>query len=75
MVDKLHHYQGFLGRLHTLREGIMVQWSAWREESGDREGFSNGFPLGFFGRKPHRNESQRSCSLESEATDYSHIYR
>lgn len=75
MVDKLHDYQGFLGRLHTFREGIRAQWCAWKEERGDREGFGNGLPLGFFGRKLQRNETQRSPSVEREATDYSHIYR
>ncbi|XP_023703460.1 proton-associated sugar transporter A isoform X2 [Cryptotermes secundus] len=76
MVDKLHHYQGFLGRLHTLREGIRAQWSSWREENSDGEGLSNGFPLSFLGRKQaHRKASQRSSSQDREATDYSHIYR
>jgi hypothetical protein len=75
MVDKLHHYEGFLGRLHTFREGIRAQWSAWREELGDREGFGDGFPLGFFGWKTHTKESQRGRPLEREATEYSHIYR
>jgi hypothetical protein len=74
MVDKLHHYQGILGRLHTLRDGARAQWCTWIEERRDQEGFGNGFPLGFFGRKPPRNESQRS-SPGPEATEYSHIYR
>ncbi|GFG36627.1 hypothetical protein Cfor_04112 [Coptotermes formosanus] len=76
MVDKLHNYQGFLGRLHTLREGARDQWCAWREEHcGYQEGQERGFPLRLFCKKPPKREQQQDSPVGRDALKYSHIYR
>ncbi|PSN44819.1 hypothetical protein C0J52_17172 [Blattella germanica] len=75
MVDKLHEYQGLVGRLHTLRTRASARWCAWRESRcQQQEGYGGrNFPLGLFSRKPPKQEQpvQQNDFLE----EYTHIYR
>ena len=76
MVDKLHNYQGFVGRLHTWREVAREHWCAWREEyCQDQEGQDRGFPLRLFCKKPPKREPQQESPVGRDALEYSHIYR
>jgi hypothetical protein len=76
MVEKLHNYQGFLGRLHAWREDVREKWCAWREEhSGYQEGHDSGFPLRLFCKKSRRAEPQLESPVGHDALKYSHIYR
>ncbi|KAL6424007.1 hypothetical protein ACFW04_009728 [Cataglyphis niger] len=67
MVDKLHEYEGFAGRIHGVREAIKEQWSAWKE-------WKNGLNLdqGLDGLRHHLRGPPK---LERTLEDYSHIYR
>lgn len=35
MVDKLHDYQGPVGRLHALRDNVKLKFADWRENNRD----------------------------------------
>ncbi|XP_070172559.1 membrane-associated transporter protein [Polyergus mexicanus] len=67
MVDKLHEYEGFAGRIHGAREAIKERWSAWKE-------WKNGLNLdqGLDGLRHHLRGPPK---LERTLEDYSHIYR
>lgn len=63
MVDKLHDYQGCLGRLHTLRDRCKARWDRHKEATEGKpwtetvKSYLKGDP----------NHAQQQ--------DYSHIYR
>ncbi|XP_015604652.1 proton-associated sugar transporter A isoform X2 [Cephus cinctus] len=67
MVDKLHEYEGFTGRVHGFRDKLKEKWESWKELKRDIptdqgiEGFLNHL------RGPPK--------LERTLDDYSHIYR
>jgi len=67
MVDKLHEYEGFAGRIHGVREAIKERWGAWKE-------WKNGLNLdqGLDGLRHHLRGPPK---LERTLEDYSHIYR
>ncbi|GAB1868565.1 Membrane-associated transporter protein [Camponotus japonicus] len=67
MVDKLHEYEGFAGRIHGVRETIKERWGAWKE-------WKNGLNLdqGLDGLRHHLRGPPK---LERTLEDYSHIYR
>lgn len=68
MVDKLHNYQGFYGRLHHIRDKAKEKFSNWKGE--DREGVK-GIAMNII--------KTDFCSLaapkEESIEDYEHIYR
>lgn len=68
MAEKLHEYQGFVGRLHTFRETVSTRWQEWKEKRKQQRNL----PLGLLGRShgvppPAQNGEPQY--------DYSHIYR
>ncbi|XP_018344248.1 PREDICTED: proton-associated sugar transporter A isoform X2 [Trachymyrmex septentrionalis] len=67
MVDKLHEYEGLMGRIHGVRDTIKERWSVWKE-------WKNGLNLdqGLDGLRHHLRGPPK---LESTLDDYSHIYR
>ncbi|XP_018392857.1 PREDICTED: proton-associated sugar transporter A [Cyphomyrmex costatus] len=67
MVDKLHEYEGLMGRIHGVRDTIRERWSVWKE-------WKNGLNLdqGLDGLKHHLRGRPK---LERTLDDYSHIYR
>jgi len=67
MVDKLHEYEGLMGRIHDVRDTIKERWSVWKE-------WKNGLNLnqGLDGLKHHLRGPPK---LERTLDDYSHIYR
>lgn len=67
MVDKLHEYEGLMGRIHGVRDTIRERWSEWKE-------WKNNLNLdqGLDGLKHHL---RRPPKLERTLDDYSHIYR
>lgn len=65
MVDKLHEYEGFAGRIHDVREAIKERWGAWKE-------WKNGLNFGLDGLRHHLRGPPK---LERTLEDYSHIYR
>ncbi|XP_064212373.1 proton-associated sugar transporter A isoform X1 [Tribolium castaneum] len=32
-TEKLHEYEGFVGRLHTLRDHVKDRWNTWKDEN------------------------------------------
>lgn len=71
MADKLHDYQGLVGRLHTLREAIRSRWCAWREPKCEQDSFGRS-NLGLFSRKPPKQEQDKQ---DKDVDEYSHICR
>ncbi|XP_057330536.1 proton-associated sugar transporter A [Microplitis mediator] len=67
MVDKLHDYQGFAGRLHGFRDKVSEKWSGWKE-------WKNEIPTnqGFAAVVNHFRSPPK---LERTLDDYSHVYR
>ncbi|XP_054280552.1 proton-associated sugar transporter A isoform X2 [Macrosteles quadrilineatus] len=63
MVDKLHEYQGCLGRLHTLRDQCKVRWQEHKD---------SGESIGDRIRGYLRGDATRA---QQQHADYSHIYR
>lgn len=63
MVDKLHEYQGCLGRLHSLRDRCKARWQRHRE-SGAETTLTDTI------KSYLRNDQQ-----QTQQADYSHIYR
>ncbi|KAG8281574.1 hypothetical protein J6590_056140 [Homalodisca vitripennis] len=63
MVDKLHEYQGCLGRLHSFRDSCRARWQEHQE--GDAT-FADKVKSYLRGDKD-QNQAQQA--------DYSHIYR
>uniref|UniRef100_A0A1B6D576 Proton-associated sugar transporter A n=1 Tax=Clastoptera arizonana TaxID=38151 RepID=A0A1B6D576_9HEMI len=62
MVEKLHEYQGCLGRLHSLRDSCKTRWDEWRD--------SKSITL-----KENVKNFVQGERKEEEQTDYSHVYR
>ncbi|XP_063930780.1 proton-associated sugar transporter A [Zophobas morio] len=60
--EKLHEYEGFLGRWHATRDGLKERWSAWKDGN-----LAEILKSRFFCRKDD------SSGVVYE--DYSHIYR
>ncbi|XP_044258362.1 proton-associated sugar transporter A [Tribolium madens] len=60
-TEKLHEYEGVLGRLHTLRDNIKDRWNTWKEESPGR----------LSSLLLRREKTPPGVIYE----DYSHIYR
>jgi hypothetical protein len=75
MVDKLHSYEGFLGRLHAWREGARTQWCAWKEEHCGRFKEGSGVLFQLFRKKPVRSDPQQDSALGRDVADYSHVFR
>lgn len=67
MVDKLHDYEGFTGRLHGFRDKISEKWSGWKE-------WKDQIPTdkGIGGVFSHLRGPPK---LERTLDDYSHVYR
>ncbi|XP_018368935.1 PREDICTED: proton-associated sugar transporter A isoform X2 [Trachymyrmex cornetzi] len=67
MVDKLHEYEGLMGRIHGVRDTIKERWDMWKE-------WKNGLNLdqGLDGLRHHLRGPPK---LERTLDDYSHIYR
>ncbi|XP_011053129.1 PREDICTED: proton-associated sugar transporter A-like isoform X1 [Acromyrmex echinatior] len=67
MVDKLHEYEGLMGRIHGVRDTIKERWSVWKD-------WKNGLNLnqGLDGLRHHLRGPPK---LERTLDDYSHIYR
>ncbi|RZF48840.1 hypothetical protein LSTR_LSTR003220 [Laodelphax striatellus] len=70
MADKLHEYQGVVGRLHSWRDKGRTRWQEWRESRPQNIG------------EVIRGVVRPTPQPEAEATkggpveqDYSHIYR
>lgn len=61
-MDKLHSYQGWLGRFHEWRESLREQYTSWREENPQTV-------IELLQKKVYGEPS------ESSDEDYSHIYR
>ncbi|XP_012526634.1 proton-associated sugar transporter A [Monomorium pharaonis] len=67
MVDKLHEYEGFMGRIHGVRDTIRERWNVWKEWKN-----SLNLDQGLEGLKQHLRGPPK---LERTLDDYSHIYR
>lgn len=67
MFDKLREYEGFVGRIHSIRSAIKERWNVWKE-------WRNGLNLNQ-GFNVLRDHLQRSPEQECELEDYSHIYK
>lgn len=67
MVDKLHDYQGFTGRLHGARDKLSEKWSGfkqWKDEIPTNQGIAGVI-----------NHFRNPPKLERTLEDYSHVYR
>lgn len=67
MVDKLHEYEGFAGRVHDVRDKFKEKWEAWKE-------WKNGIPMDQ-GIEGILNHIRGPPKLERTLDDYAHIYR
>ncbi|XP_071557733.1 membrane-associated transporter protein isoform X1 [Temnothorax nylanderi] len=67
MVDKLHEYEGLMGRIHGVRDAIRERWSVWKEWKN-----SLNLDQGLEGLRHHLRGPPK---LERTLDDYSHIYR
>lgn len=67
MVDKLHEYEGFAGRVHDVRDKFKEKWETWKE-------WKNGIPMDQ-GIKGFLNHLRGPPKLERSLNDYAHIYR
>ncbi|KZC12678.1 Membrane-associated transporter protein [Dufourea novaeangliae] len=67
MVDKLHEYEGFAGRVHDVRDKIKEKWDVWKE-------WKNGIPLDQ-GIEGILNHLRGPPKLERSLEDYAHVYR
>ncbi|XP_026674802.1 proton-associated sugar transporter A isoform X2 [Ceratina calcarata] len=67
MVDKLHEYEGFAGRVHDVRDKFKEKWETWKE-------WKNGIPMdqGIAGILGHLRGPPK---LERTLEDYEHVYR
>lgn len=61
-MDKLHSYQGWIGRFHEWREILRERYSSWRQENPQTI-------IELLQKQVHGEPS------ESYDADYSHIYR
>ncbi|XP_043250244.1 proton-associated sugar transporter A [Colletes gigas] len=67
MVDKLHEYEGFAGRLHGVRDKIKERWEVWKE-------WKNSVPTDQ-GIEGFLNHIRGPPKLERTLDDYAHVYR
>ncbi|XP_031832072.1 loss of visual transmission [Nomia melanderi] len=67
MVDKLHEYEGFAGRVHDVRDKFKEKWEVWKE-------WKSGIPLDQ-GVEGFLNHFRGPPKLERSLEDYAHIYR
>lgn len=68
MTEKLYEYEGFIGRLHYIRESIRESWQLWKEKHPDGlRGCLKSSVLNFSGHKPQDDEYDK--------TEYAHLYR
>ncbi|XP_033333089.2 loss of visual transmission isoform X1 [Megalopta genalis] len=67
MVDKLHEYEGFAGRVHGVRDKIKEKWEVWKE-------WKSGVPLDQ-GVEGVLNHLRGPPKLERTLDDYAHVYR
>ncbi|KOC68421.1 Membrane-associated transporter protein [Habropoda laboriosa] len=67
MVDKLHEYEGFAGRVHGVRDKFKEKWETWKE-------WKNGIPMDQ-GIEGFLNHLRGPPKLERTLDDYAHIYR
>jgi len=63
MVDKLHEYEGFTGRIHGIRDAIKERWAVWKE-------WKNGLNL-----DQGLSNLRKPPKLERTLEDYSHVYK
>ena len=74
MVDKLHDYQGLVGRFHNLRDTVRSRWCAWRESRCQQDNFGrSNFPLGLFNRQPPKQEEEEK--QKKDIDEFSHVNR
>ncbi|KAL2729399.1 proton-associated sugar transporter A isoform X1 [Vespula squamosa] len=67
MVDKLHEYEGFTGRVHDVRDKVKEKWDLFKE-------WKNSVPLDQ-GLPGVLNHLRGPPKLERTLDDYAHIYR
>ncbi|XP_012266479.1 proton-associated sugar transporter A [Athalia rosae] len=67
MVDKLHEYEGFAGRIHSARNKVGEKWNVWKE-------WKQSIPMDQ-GVEGVLNHLRGPPKLEKTLDDYSHIYR
>ncbi|XP_011867373.1 PREDICTED: proton-associated sugar transporter A-like [Vollenhovia emeryi] len=67
MVDKLHEYEGLMGRIHGVRDTIRERWGVWKEWKDNLN-----LDQGLDGLRHHLRGPPK---LERTLDDYSHIYR
>ncbi|KAK2581327.1 hypothetical protein KPH14_008100 [Odynerus spinipes] len=67
MVDKLHEYEGFAGRIHDVRDKVKERWDVFKE-------WKNNVPLDQ-GLSGVLNHLRGPPKLERTLDDYAHIYR
>lgn len=68
MAEKLHEYQGFVGRLHGLRDNLKEKLNAWKESHP--EGLLKSWK-DKFGAPEGPSDVEGGAVCE----DFSHIYR
>ncbi|XP_047363721.1 proton-associated sugar transporter A [Vespa velutina] len=67
MVDKLHEYEGFAGRVHDVRDKVKERWDLFKE-------WKSSVPLDQ-GLPGVLNHLRGPPKLERTLDDYAHIYR
>lgn len=67
MVDKLHEYEGFAGRVHDVRDKVKERWDLFKE-------WKTSVPLDQ-GLPGVLNHFRGPPKLERTLDDYAHIYR
>lgn len=67
MVDKLHEYEGFAGRVHNVRDKVKERWDLFK-------GWKTSIPLDQ-GLPGVLNHFRGPPKLERTLDDYTHIYR
>lgn len=65
MADKLYEYQGFVGRLHEIRDNLRDRFNTCKENHPD----------GFLKSCKDKLFSTERQGGRKEDEDYSHIYR
>ncbi|KAF5300445.1 hypothetical protein FQA39_LY02244 [Lamprigera yunnana] len=68
MAEKLYEYQGFLGRLHAIRDSIRERFRIWKEQH------PNGF-LSSIKNCVFNVFSTKQTVIADEVDEYSHLYR
>lgn len=68
MAEKLHEYQGSLGRVHAWRDKCRESWQEWKEQRPD--GIA-GVVRNLVRKQPTPPKEDKGPNFD----DYSHIYR